>query len=379
VFWNVYEPGRIGRRKQKSEWFATQQDAEDFKVRMLAALAQPDLILPVRVQHWRADSVGALAVDWLAHVEGQREAATHHGYQNCVRSYLAPKPGHKRSPGLGDLIVSDATLTPKVVADFETGLYKAGVSLSTRRRVHRAFSAFCSYAVFAGKLNHNPCYSLGRMLRKRGEEDSEPEPNPFTPDEIARIFDHIEACEADWLPYFQFLYDVGVRPGEAAALKWTALDFDRLKVRIELNWSPAGKTDKPPKTHECRTIDMTSLVAERLLQWRPIQRQALLRRVIQQSPYVFTSRRGTRAFQDSHVRLVFGRVMKACGIQGHTLYDFRDSFATSHLVEHWDRKLAWVSHQLGHKHVLTTQRFYYKYRPTTATKGFADEIRNWGK
>lgn len=96
-----------------------------------------------------------------------------------------------------------------------------------------------------------------------------------------------------------------------------------------------------------------------------------------QPVYVFTSRRLARMLQGSTVRLVFGRTMKACGITGHTLYDFRHSFATSHLNEGWDRKLTWVSKQLGHKSPTTTAAYYYAFRDTTATRGFADEIRNW--
>ena len=134
------------------------------------------------------------------------------------------------------------------------------------------------------------------------------------------------------------------------------LDFDQLKVRIALNWSPVGKCDKLPKTHERRRIDMTGLVADRLLAWRPVQRQELLRRGAKQTPYVFTSRRGARVLQGGTVRLVFARVMRACGIAGHTLYDFRDSFASHHLADDWYRKLTWVSKQLGHKHVSTTER-----------------------
>ena len=377
VFWNVYQPGRTGRPKQTSAWFTTEAEAEEFKRLTLEELAKAAPASESEPAiHRHADSLAAIAADWLRHVEDQREAATHKSYRDLVKHYLAPAPTHPRYPALGNLIVSNATMTPKAIADYLTALHQAGVSLSMRRRLHRALSAFATFAKFAGRLTgQNPCFDLGRLIRRRGEEESEPAPNPFTQDEIARIFDQLEACEPAWLPFFQFLYDTGVRPGEAAALKWDEVDADRLKVRIALNWSPVAKADKLPKTHERRLIDLTQLAADQLLAWRPVQRQELLRRGIRQTPYVFTSRRGCRMLQDGNVRLVFARVMKACGITGHSLYDFRDSFASHHLADNWLRKLAWVSHQLGHKHVSTTERYYYAYRPTTASRGFADEIR----
>lgn len=360
-----------------SEWFATQREAQLFAISMAETLAQAVKTAPgVPAVHRHADSLAAIALDWLNHVKDQREAATYKGYKDAVKNYLAPAPGHKRYPALGNLIVSDQTMTPKVIADYLTGLHQAGVGLSMRRRLHRSLSAFCTYAKFAGRLTgHNPCFDLGRLIRRKGEEDQEPAPNPFTQDEIARIFEYVAAHESDWLPYFQFLYDTGVRPGEASGLKWDELDFDALKVRIALNWSPAAKGDKLPKTHERRRIDITGLVAEQLLAWRPVQRQELLRRGAKQTSFVFTSRRGCRVLQGGTVRLVFARVMTACKITGHTLYDFRDSFASHHLADDWYRKLTWVSKQLGHKHVSTTERHYFTYRPTDASRGFADEIR----
>jgi integrase len=388
VFWNVYQNGVTGRPKQKSMWFATEAEAEEFKRLTQAALTAPTPP-PAPVSRRSTDSLAVLAQDWLAHVEDQREAATHRSYQGLVTHYLAPAPGHKRYPGLGNHIVDDRTFTPKVIADFLTRLHRDGVSLSMRRRAHRGLSAFCTYARFAGRLAgaSNPCKDLGRLIRRKGEEDAAPAPNPFTPDEITRIFDQLGAVEDDWVPYYQFLLDVGVRVGEAAALKWTALDLAHHKARIELSYSTVALTDKLPKSHERRTVDLTARVVEQLLKWRVVQRQAAFRCGRPQPEYVFTSRNPARTrakglarrIPDGNMRFVFARVMQACAITGHTPHDFRDTFATSHLVEAWDRKLGWVSKQLGHQSPTTTMTYYYNYRDTSASRGFADEIRAWEK
>src|SRR4030095_2533528 len=173
------------------------------------------------------------------------------------------------------------------------------------------------------------------------------------------------------------LRDAGVRVGEAAALKWSALDLDAATARIELSYSPSAKADKLPKTQERRGIDLTSTVVEQLREWRRGQREALLRRGLKPSPYVFTNLRGQRRLPDGNMRRVFDRVMTACDITGHTPHDFRDTFATGHLTANWDRKLDWVSRQLGHATPATTAKYYHQFRPTKATKGFADEIRTW--
>jgi integrase len=395
AFWNEYTAGHTGRPKQRSQWFATEAEAETFKRLTLATLESDVPLAPAVVTHWQKDSLAAMAgnhrdrtqlTGWLKEVADRREAATVKNYRDCVTHYLAPAKGHPRHPGLGHLLISEATCHPKVFADYLKGLYDEGVTLSMRRRLKSALSAFCTYAKFAGKLKTNPCFDLGRILRQRDEFDAAAEPHPFSGDEITRIFDQLAAVEDLWArAYYQFLLDVGVRPGEAAALKWTAIDLEAKKARIELAYSEATASadhkshgDKLPKTHERRTVDLTDAVVKLLLEWHPEQRREAFRRGRPQPVYAFTTRRLGRCRPNgSNLRDIFDRTMTACTITGHTPYDFRDTFATSHLIADWDRKLAWVSRQLGHKTPLTTATFYFGFVDSRRSRGFANEIRQW--
>lgn len=387
VFWNVYQAGHTGRPKQKSEWFATEAEAQEFRRLTLEALAaNTPLEAIVTPTHRHADSLAVLAQDWLAEVKLAREAATHRNYVHVTKHYLAPEKGHHRYPGLGNLVVSDQTLTTKVIVDYLRALHAAGVTLSMRRRAQRALSALCTYARFAGRLTGvNPCSQVGRMIRQRGEAVQEPVPNPFTVDEIVRFFDHLTATEGLAAQvYCQFQYDVGTRPGEAGALPWEKVDLDRYRAHIAYSYDPVAQADKDTKTHETRWVDLTDAVVALLRQWRTVQLEETLRRGLPRPKYVFTSLRVShkhrelaRYTQDSHIATIFTRVAVACAITGHTLYDLRDSFATSHLVSNWDRKIAWVSKQLGHKTPMTTAKHYYAFRDTQETRGFANSIRTW--
>ena len=401
AIWNVYQAGFTGRPKRLSEWFATEAEAETFAAALRAGLlaATTPATEKTRAMH-PANSLAALAgfdysydrktdlkdrgpqyTGWLLHVQQQNEANTLRSYADSVKNWLAPEQEHKRHPGLGHLIISDETCKPKVFADYMNALHGKGVSLAMRKRLKTALSAFCTWAKFAGRLDApNPCFSLGRIIRRKGEEDQRPEPNPFSGDEVSRIFDQLEATEADcWVLYFRFLLDVGCRVGEAAALKWTALDLDRRKAKIELAYSTADKGDKLPKTHEKRTVDLTQRLIDGLLKWKVEQAKEAFRRGRKVPVYVFTTRRLARMLPGSAMRAVFTRTLTACAITGHTPHDWRDTFATSHLIGNWDRKLAWVSKQLGHKTPRTTETFYYQYRDTSASASFADEIVNWEK
>ncbi len=382
VFWYAYAVGHVGRPKARAKFYATEAEAMEVATAVRTALLDASAPEPFadEVVHRQADSLAAIAVSWLADVKDQKDAATHKNYQGVVTHYLAPAPSHPRYPGLGNVIVSDKALTPKAIADFLKALGAQGVTLSMRRRVHRALSSFCTYARFEGRLAGagNPCTDLGRRIRRKDESETPSVPHPFTSAEIATIFDHVAAAEEAWLPYYQFLLDVGVRGGEAAALRWTDLRLDRARATIAQSWCRVAREDKPPKNHEPREVQLTKRVVEQLTAWRAVQREAAFRRGRPVPAYVFTSQRLARALPDGQTRLVFDRVMKACGITGHTPHDFRDTFATSHLVEDWNRKLAWVSRQLGHKQVSTTINFYFGFVETAKSGGFADEIQGWG-
>jgi integrase len=56
---------------------------------------------------------------------------------------------------------------------------------------------------------------------------------------------------------------------------------------------------------------------------------------------------------------MFDRVVDRIELAGHTPNDCRDTFATIHLTDDWNR-LGWVSAQLGHEKVTTTENHYYK-------------------
>jgi len=380
AIWNKYREGHAGRPQPLSEWFADEGEARAFAEKLRAALlaGAPPLVPEVPIYH-AAGTLGALAPQWLADVLADRDKATHDAYADTIRNWVAPAKGHARYPGFGTILVTDAALTTVAIAAWLKGLQRSGASLSTRKRSHRAISAFCSWARANGYLTiANPAFGLGRGLRHKDDRlDEDADVHPFTLAQVTEIFDVIKSSEEVYLPYFQFLHDVGVRPGEAAALKWTALDLDGRMARIELSYSMRARADKDPKTHEKRDVFLTAAVVDLLRVWRQVQRKEALRRGVKVPEYVFTTLRMARILQDGNIQYVCRRILDAAKIDGHRLYDFRHTFATSHLSANWEKNLPLVSRQLGHKNSQTTIDHYFAWRPTTAAAGFVDEIRNY--
>jgi integrase len=295
------------------------------------------------------------------------DPATYKSYETITRLHI--------NPAIGSLKVTDKALNPARILAFYDDLAARGVKLGSRRAIHSTLRAALSWAVLSNLLSRNPCFQLGRELRRSGEATAK-KANPLTADDAARFLAYVDRHEEPWSPVFHFLHDSGVRVGEAAALKWAAVDLDRATASIESSYSAPAGGDKDTKTHKGRTIDLSTDLVDRLTTWRKAQRVESLKRGRTPRAYVFTNGRGQPQRPDGGMRRVFARVLKTLGIagKGYTLHSLRDTFASTHLSQDWG-KLGWVSTQLGHANTATTETHYFAFRSTASTKRYADDIR----
>jgi integrase len=392
VFWTEPPQPPQTRRQKRSRYFLTQSEADTFKADFLAALRAETTTTdttprPTTATTTKRGSVAAYLATWLDHIKKSRDAATYASYEIMVRVHIVPAR-MKGGETFGQLPM--AGLRRLIVRTLYEDLFDRGVSLATRRHVHSCLSSACSMAVEDEVLESNPCFKLGKRLRHTGEASEDPKPNPLTADESVRFFRYVESDAPEWLEFFTFLHDTGVRPGEAAALRWDRIDWKGKRAEIVANFSPASDTDKDPKTHQKRWVDLSDLLVDQLTRLRARQREEALARGLTPRKYVFTTRIGTPRRNGSNVRRAFNRILAATKIgyvqdkrgqwivdpskDRHTPYDLRATFATTHLCADY-RRMPWVSRQLGHNHVRTTEAHYFHLIPSTVTKGYANAIR----
>jgi integrase len=386
AFWNEYPYGAGTKPVRESEFFATEAEALAFRAQTLAALVDPTIVPSKNAPPPDVSRVRGFLQMWLEKRITGKSASTLRSYSGFVANYITPVPG--------DVPIAD--LNAGQVMDFYMALYDHGVTLANRRHIHAVLSSACTYAKTRGLRLNNPCESQGLSLRQSDEDDVDPEPNPFTAAEAVRVLAWVLEHEPEWYIYYLFLHDTGVRPGELAALKWDDMDLEKALATIRASYSPSlkaainakakatgkptagsGESDgeKSTKTRKVRTIDLTTELVERLTTWRQDQRVDSLRRGRKVPVYVVTNRRGSPRRQDGNLRRVLDRVLVGAKITTHhTIYDLRDTFATTHLMQDWN-KLPWVSRQLGHASVITTEKHYYKFKPSEVTAAYADQIR----
>jgi integrase len=250
---------------------------------------------------------------------------------------------------------------------------------NTLRRTLRTLSSCLSYARRRGKIATNPA---DRACAEVGSVDDVPnDPNPLPPDVVPVFLAWVAQHIPGWSLWFLFLVRTGARFGEACALRWDYVDFDRQTATLKYSHSDVAKRtsktgngDGPTKTWRQHEIDLAPELVDALRDEQARQRKAALAAGLPPSPYVFlTPATGVRVLTNNPtVGVVFKRAIKGIGRAAaeHTLHDLRDTFATMHLLAD-PKRLLWVSATLGHQQIATTLTRYSKYVRTIESAGYA--------
>ena len=162
---------------------------------------------------------------------------------------------------------------------------------------------------------------------------------------------------------FVFLADTGVRPQEARAIRWSDLDLDAQKARIERSASDDGEIQNFTKTGPARTVDLTERATERLRVRLACARQdaEVEGQDLDEDALVFGTGRGGVLAHSNVVRR-YRAILRKAGLPVFKLYALRHAYASHALAAL--APITYVSKQLGHADAAMTLRVYSHWIPT---------------
>ena len=314
-----------------------------------------------------------LARDWMEQHVRTKDAGTYRNYLWALDCHLLPVM--KAWP------VSSEHITAKRLKDLLGATFQSqGVSLSTRRACCRCLSALFGWALSESvpHLTFNPAAGLGRHLKQANEQPHKRKPpNPMTTTQAAALPAWIQEHARSVWEWFFFLFETGVRQGEASAVKWEHLHLDEGKAHIVDNFSASqrwlerkrgdldGTGEKDTKTHRTdQWIDLSPLLVTALRDLQAEQRREAFRCGRKLPKHVFVNSQGRPQRPDSIVRKVFREGCTKLELVGQTgrsftMHDIRDTFATLAILH--GVSVGWVSMMLGHEDEDTTRTYYYKW------------------
>ena len=303
-------------------------------------------------------TVEQYASGWLQRLESDLRPKTVRSYRQLYRLHIGPTLGAFKVRQL------DRVRVKMLLAEKSN----SGLSRNTVRLIRACLSVLCSEAVDDGLLKENPTAGLWRHGFQRAIMLTPPI-RPFSEGELVRFLAAVERFYPDYYPLFLTLVRTGCRPGEALALQWPDLNFDRREIFIERSFS--CRQLGPTKTGRVRYVDMSRELASVLERVYGLRQRESRRTGLSQVPeWVFVSTVG-KPIDEGRPRKIFRRLMVQAALRCHTVYDLRHTFATLHLAK--GHPITYVSAQLGHSSASTTLRWYAHWLPTN-DKRYADAL-----
>jgi integrase len=269
---------------------------------------------------------------WLTeYVEPRLRPRTAESYRYVVRMHLMPAIGR----------VPLARLSPDDVAGMLARL-EGRVSGTTRRYVYSILRIALGRAMKVGLVTRNLATLVDPPRKDRREI------RPLTSEQVS-VF--LEATAGDRLhALYVVALGLGLRQGEALALRWSDIDLDRAIVRVRHTLRRGDRVIAQPKTERSRR---TLLMPEAVV--AALREQRRLTATIDPEAFVFATPEG-RPLDGVNVTHEFQAALARVGLPRQRFHDLRHAHAT--LLIEGGVELAVVSRALGHSDLSTTADVY---------------------
>jgi integrase len=226
---------------------------------------------------------------WLSIAKPEISPVTFEHYQRFVDGYLKPRFGNI---GLAKLTRADVQQLFSDIAEGGRADGKPGpLAANTRKQLFRVLNICLNRAVDLDLIAANPAHVMRRRMPK-----AEPADFAVLTDEQSTGLLNAARGSALFAPILLAL-STGCRRGEAAALTWRNVDFDRGTVTFAVaakqigNEIITGRT----KSGKSRVVTLGQNAIEELRAWRASQAEQLLRLGVRQTAILSSAPERTAA------------------------------------------------------------------------------------
>jgi integrase len=309
---------------------------------------------------------------WLSDIERDREANTHSLYKMILETLVVPYLG---SSFLRDLkpmafrnlfnTLENQTLASELAKKEKQKPYDPNRKYAQTRTLETVWEVCSRCMAAAVKLElieSNPVSKVSKP--KYGKQDI----RPFTVAEVKAILKQAEPHRLYAL--FVVLFFLGVRQGEAFALRWDDVDWERQTLRIDRQAANNGGkiVVKAPKTKNGRrTLDLPDEVLDALR----LRQARALKDGQAGNPLIFPAREGGYLHRSTLAHRHWKKILLECGIDPRGLHHARHTFATHALTEGCPLHI--VSKILGHSSPTVTLETY-AHLIDTAQRGTVEKV-----
>jgi integrase len=244
------------------------------------------------------------------------------------------------------------SIQPSEIKEWQNGLAER-LSISSIKKYRGVLNHIFDDAWREGIVSENPVLKV-KLPKKSNAKVFRTEMLPFSEDEIDLI---LKNAKGQFRWFLQFSIFSGIRPGEAVALNWSDICFDKKTIDISKTTKRSGNggyiIGKPKTEASIRTIDMLPQVEEAL--------RAQFLETGLKNQRVFLNRWGAPWNTPDFLNTRFKLLLKNIGLAQRNIYNTRHTFASQMLTKQID--IGWISKTMGHENIQITLQTYAKYVP----------------
>ena len=240
------------------------------------------------------------------------------------------------------------------------------LSYSSLKKIYELLNGCFEYAVICREMDFNPVRAV-QMPKKENLNKKEKQMSVFSKEELVRI-ENVAAITYQsgevryrhtW--FFLLLANTGLRAGEAIALRWDNIDFDKGFIYVKQNASVVKCRDGKEDKYQVVITTVKTKTGNRIVPCNEKALQAL--RALQDyqkshhiySDYVDCNDKGELLSQQTLPKILKA-ILKAADVPYRSVHSFRHTFATNLIQAGVDVKV--VSQLLGHSSVKITYDTY---------------------
>lgn len=332
------------KRIKKVKTFKTLQEAKNCLILFQAEKINKNIISPCNM------TLGEWLMQYLRNdVEPYKAKTTYAGYCTIAKNHIIP--------AIGDIKIQELTRLDikQYYADKLKGAnMKRPLSNNTVRKHHTFLYTALKEAVRCEIIKKNPAD------RVTLPDFIEPEVPYYRPNQVQQL---LEAVEKEWVlnPLINLVCYLGLRRGEALALKWENVNFYKKTIYICRARVVANRqvSDKEPKSiSSIRTLYMNQRLETVLLEIRKKQNEnkELLGDLYTDSGYVVVSHNG-KPMNPGSVSSMFSKFIKKNSNLEHIhLHGLRHTFAS--ILINGGEPIYHVSKIMGHGTTHITENTY---------------------
>ena len=215
------------------------------------------------------------------------------------------------------------------------------------KRSMNLFSTIFEYAIRLGYMIDNPMMRVIKPARSQ-VKSRHIKDNVYTQEELDRFLKLAKDINPTVYTFFKLISSTGLRRGEALALTWHDIDFEKSTITVDKTLTVGNKIGVPKTKTSNRTVPMTAGLKQVLLDYRK-NRKIIFNKVFSYN---------ANYFNINTPRYWLKQVYKLDpSLKQITVHGFRHTFATL-LIANTNIKPKTVQMLLGHANVHMTMDIY---------------------